>query len=361
MEENVMKNTNEGTKDNQNEITEKMNIQTSHKKPSRKLVVGSAICVACIVDAFYYFKIYDGGFPVTQAVDTYELGSEQDILDSLKYDERKIIDVSIVDRGGFSIDKTGSYTVTFDFINSRKNHKQIPYTYKVEDTIAPELTVKQNEIYIAKGHDFNIDDYASSTDTSQTDTIKYDENFDVNTVGNYELNLYAEDDSDNKSETQPVKVIVEDRDNCDVNLANFGETREIVKRYETHDIIEEGEAGIAYSCDDTGLPGYMYYWFTADDKFSGLMYEYETTYEWDSFLNQYPIFKQDIVEKYGEPATSNEMYDTSLGKSTSLWLGRYIQRDTWDLDNMEITTQLYNDNSTVKLVIFYNSKEYGND
>lgn len=281
-----MKNeTNEDVKDNQNKEIAISVAEVPQKKSNKGIIIGGAICAVCVVGAFYYFKIYDGGFPVTQAVDTYELGSEQDILDSLKYDERKIIDVSIVDRGGFSMDKTGSYTVTFDLINRRKNHKQIPYTYKVQDTIAPELTVEQNEIYIAKGHEFNQNAYALSTDMSHTDIVKYDEAFDVNAPGTYELNIYAEDDSGNKSVAQPVKVIVEDRDNCDVNLANFGDSRELVKRYETHDILDEGDTGIVYSYNDEGLSGYIYYWFTDDDHLCGVMYDYRTDYEWDSFIN----------------------------------------------------------------------------
>ena len=71
------------------------------KKHNKVAIIGGTICIVCALGVFYYLKIYDGGFPVSQSVDTYELGSEQDILDSLKYNERKIIDVSIVDKDNF--------------------------------------------------------------------------------------------------------------------------------------------------------------------------------------------------------------------------------------------------------------------
>lgn len=360
--EEMKKDTSEEIKDNQNEKMVVPAAEAPPKQSNKGIIIGAGvICAVCAVGAFYYFKIYDGGFPVTQTVNTYELGSEQDIFDSLKYDERKIIDVSIVDRGGFAMDKAGSYTVTFDFINSRKNHKQIPFAYKVEDTIAPELTVEQNEIYVAKGHNFNLNAYVSSTDISHTNIVKYDEAFDADVPGTYELNVYAEDGSGNKSAAQPVKVVVEDRDNCDVNLSNFGDSKEVVKRYEEHNIVDEGDAGLLYSIEEHGLQGDLYYWINKEDQLSNVMYEFTTTYEWDSFINKYSYFKDDLVAKYGDPSTSDELYDKSLGKGTSLWLGHYARRDTWDLSNMKITLQLYNESSNIILFIMYDSKEYSND
>lgn len=359
MADKIKKNTKEEIIQNENTETPAGNVKP--KKSNKGIIIGGVICAICAVGAFCYFKIYDGGFPVSQAVAVYELGSEQDILDSLKYDERKIIDVSIVDKGGFSIDKTGSYTVIFDFINSRKNHKQIPFTYKVEDTIAPELTVDQNEIYVAKGHNFNLNTAASSTDISHTNIVKYDEAFDINTPGIYELNLYAEDSSGNKSATQSIKVIVEDRDSCDVNMANFGDSKEVIKRYETHNVVDEGDAGVLYSIEEHGLPGYLYYWTNKDDQLNSVMYVFETTYEWGSFLNDYSFFKDDLAAKYGDPGESQENYDKTLDKETALWLGRYVRRDVWDLDNMEITLQLYTNNGTTTLISMMNSKEYTDD
>lgn len=220
-----------------------------------KIIVGGAICAICTVLALCYFKIYDGGFPISQVLDTYELGSEQNLLDSLKYDESKIINVSIIDRDGFDTNKAGDYYVTYDVINRRKNHETVAYTYHVIDTIAPELVIDKKEIYCAKGGNFDINDYASAMDKSNIYKIKYDEVFDINTPGTYDLNIYAEDESGNKSMIQPVKVIVEDRDNCDVNLANFGDSKEQVKRYETHEFIDENTDDLMYLIEEHGLDG----------------------------------------------------------------------------------------------------------
>lgn len=335
--------------------------ETLTKKNNKGIIIGGVICAVCIVGILYYFKIYDGGFPVTQVINTYELGSEQDILDSLKYDERKIVDVSIVNRGGFTIDKTGSYTVTFDFINRRKNHKQIPYTYKVEDTIAPELTVEKSEIYVAKGHEFKLDMYASSTDISHTNVIKYDEEFDVNTPGTYELNVYAEDESGNKSTAQPVKIIVEDRDNCDINMANFGDSKEIVKRYETHENVEETDGVVNYRIEENGITGNLFYNFNQNGQLCGVTYLFSTDYQLDEYINKYDLFKQGIIEKYGSPSYSDLKYDKTYSPVTALWLGRYVQYDKWQLDNMEIKSYLMNINEDIILAIYYDSKEYPAD
>lgn len=337
------------------------NFESDKKGLSKGIKVLIAICVLMVIGVFYYFKIYDGGFSVTQIINTYELGSEQKLLDSLKYDERKIINVSIVNDDGFSINKIGDYDVTFDVINNRKNHKQISYNYHVLDTIAPELVVDKSEIYVAKGYEFNLNNYASSTDKSHTDKIKYDEVFDVDIPGTYGLNVYAEDESGNKSATQAVTVMVEDRDNCDINMANFGDSREVVKRFETKSVLDEGDTGIVYSIEEHGLPGGLCYWFTQEDKLCSVAYEFDTTYEWDTYIEKYPLFREDIINKYGEPEESKEVYDKSLGPGTSLWLGKYVRMDTWDLDNMSISMWLASENSTTTLLIMYNSKEYVDD
>lgn len=359
MEEKNKKNTKEEIIQNENTETPAGDVKP--KKSNKGIIIGGVICAICAVGVFYYFKIYDGGFPVSQAVAVYELGSEQDILDSLKYDERKIIDVSIVDKGGFSIDKTGSYTVTFDFINSRKNHKQIPFTYKVEDTIAPELTVNQNEVYVAKGHKFNLHAIASSTDISNTNIVKYDETFDVNVPGTYELNVYAEDGSGNKSATQPVKVVVEDRDNCDVNLANFGDSKEVVKRYETHENVEETDGVVNYRVEENGITGNLFYNFNQNGQLCEVTYLFSTDYQLDEYINKYDLFKQEIIEKYGSPSYSDLKYDKTYSPVTALWLGRYVQHDKWQLDNMEIKSYLMNINEDIILAIYYDSKEYPAD
>ena len=203
--------------------------------------------------------------------------------------------------------------------------------------------------------------YRLSLPESNTNIVKYDETFDVNVPGTYELNVYAEDGSGNKSATQPVKVVVEDRDNCDVNLANFGDSKEVVKRYETHTIVDGENSGVLYSVEEHGLPGYLYYWINKEDELCNVMYDFETTYEWSSFLNDYSYFKDDLVAKYGEPGESQENYDKTLSKENALFLGRYVRRDVWDLDNMKITVQLYTDNGTTKMIIMFDSKEYTDD
>ena len=68
-----------------------------------------------------------------------------------------------------------------------------------------------------------------------------------------------------------------------------------------------------------------------------------------------------MTAKYGDPGESQENYDKTLDKETALWLGRYVRRDVWDLDNMEITLQLYTNNGTTTLISMMNSKEYTDD
>lgn len=89
-----------------------------------------------------------------------------------------------------------------------------------------------------------------------------------------------------------------------------------------------------------------------------VQYTFQTDYEWDAYINKYDLFKEDILKKYGEPDVSEFNYDRSLEAGTALWLGRYAQRDIWQLKNMEVTMFLVNLDGTITLVVYYESKEY---
>ena len=102
----------------------------------------------------------------------------------------------------------------------------------------------------------------------------------------------------------------------------------------------------------------MMHFHNQSDKLCEVMYVYQTDYENDAFINMYSVYKQDMANKYGTPSISKENYDKSLSAASALWLGRYIQTDTWDLENKKIVMALYNSNYVTTLAIKYDSKEY---
>lgn len=64
------------------------------KKHNKVAVIGGTICAVCALGTFYYFKVYDGGFHVSQSVDTYELSSEQRKI-GIKYHAMSLLSYDI--------------------------------------------------------------------------------------------------------------------------------------------------------------------------------------------------------------------------------------------------------------------------
>lgn len=327
----------------------------------RRMVCVFIICIFAAFGLFYYFKIYEGKFKVEVVADTFEIGDNRNLMKTLKVDSRNIKDFSIVKDGGFTTDKVGNYIVVYDVINKRGNHKELSFTYHVVDTVAPVIKLLDDEVYLAKGSRFEIEQYVSVEDLSET-TSEYTGVFDPDKEGNYIIEVFAKDSSGNVSNKEKLHIIVEDRSNCDIRKAKFGETKEVVKRYETSQLVDEEENIIYYKTILNGLEADLFYWFNDQNQLYQVSYKMEDyLIDEDVFISEYNKLVGELTNKYGVPDESTKYNKSSIGldDGTALWLGDYVQGDRWYLDNMGITTYLGTlGTSEIKFWCLYSSNEY---
>ena len=153
-----------------------------------------------------------GGVKVSQSVSTIEAGSENipwesyiSVEESEKYNIS--YDTSQVDMG-----KTGEYPVIYT-IQDKESKKVTTkeFTFKVQDTTAPVITVLAETINIAKDEVFDPLAYVEVTDncdgTISADKITVESNVDTATEGEYTVTYKAMDNAGNESAlTAAVKV-----------------------------------------------------------------------------------------------------------------------------------------------------------
>lgn len=305
-------------------------------------VIAGLVIIILGVSLFYYFKVYEGDFMIEQAQETFELGRNQELLKTLKYDSKSIKDITIADDGGFTTDKTGDYTAVFDVMNSRRNHRDISFTYHVIDTTAPEIEISQNELFIARGSLFNLEQYVTVEDLSGTCTIEYSGDFDPDKDGVYNISVYASDASGNLSEKKNMTITVEDRSNCDIRMANFGESREIVKRYETSKLVIDQEDMLVYHTRFNDVEADLVFWFNSQEQLYAVGYLMgEASLNEDMFISKYDSLTALLEEKYGAPDNHKKINNsTLLNEGSALWLGYYARQDEWNLEHMSIRTFL---------------------
>lgn len=340
-------------------------LQTKRKYKPIVFGVVIAICIVVVViSLIYYFKIYEGEFCLEQNQTTIELGRNEDLLKLLKYDDENIIDVELSDDGGYDYNKLGEYTVVFTATNERKNRKEFTFVFEVVDTIAPTIEIPENEIYIAKGTEFVIENYVKAQDKSNNCIISYSGEMDTNKEGKYSIKAYAKDLSGNISEEKELSINIENRDDCDFKMAKFGDSKEIVKRYETEELIEQEEVeGLLYSTTLMGINARLMYVFNDEDQLCRVGYIFDENHtDYNLYFSDYEIIKEALVEKYGDPDDKRESKGSLYGycdtKGEALSLGQYGICEKWNLDNKDICIYLFSDNYVIEFVLVYESKEY---
>lgn len=313
--------------------------------------------------AFYYLRIWEGKFDVSQNKDTFELGSEYDLKNTLKYDPSNIMQVNIENDGGFNIMKTGSYTVEFSLLNDRRNVKEIYYEYQVVDTTAPTLEVSTEEIWFSKGESFDVYDYVTSEDASGMCAIETEGTADLDIAGDYTISVNARDVNGNTSESVPIVLHVVDRGNCDFRKANFGDDPETVKRFEKTEFILENKENdvfyMAYSIDFYNHDAVVVYHFNANNEQSEMIVHVEEGLV-TGRIKAYTDIVDGLTETYGKPTESETNKSKSnLDDETLLWLQEYMRDDKWQLGNNEIETLLYAESpNDITLVCLFTSDVY---
>lgn len=310
----------------------------------KKVLIGILLCSIIMSALFYYVKIYEGKFDVELVENSFELGETKELIKTLKINSKSIRDLSIIDDGGFTTDEIGDYTVIYDATNDRGNHREFVFTYHVLDTIAPTVELLQSEIYLSKGGTFAIEQYTTARDISDT-SIEYEGTFDINSEGSYDIEVFATDSSGNISEKKALHIIVEDRSDCDIRKANFGENKETVRRYETSELLYEGDNFLMYQSSLATLNNMkadLVYIFNSKNELVTVGYSMnDSLVNHELYVTQYDELVDTLDRKYGA-ADDRKKYDNSggLSEGTALWLGYYARQDEWYLDNMTVRTLL---------------------
>ncbi len=346
------------------QTTENNEKEEKTKGFKRKRILAVGIGMVCIISGilFCYFKIYKGSFKVEQVQDTFELGSEQKLLNSLKYNYKTIRDIEIVNDGGFSTDEMGDYEVVIDVINDRGNHKKFNLNYHVVDTVAPTVKIQEETVYIPKNEEFNLEEYVTAEDLSGSCTVDYTGDLNTEVEGTYSISVFATDSSGNTSDGQEVTVIVENRENCDVGDVNFGETKEMVKRYVKDDLLEESDNWLLYYSALNGIDSNAAYYFNSQGQLYEVIHNLGVDIiNHDAYIQKYDSLVAALKEKYGEPSNTETVNNSpiNLDAGTALWLGYYGRGDEWDLEKFKIITKLYSDESNeTTFLCGYISNEY---
>ncbi len=343
-------------------------IDEKHRKKRKiclgiKIIVFILVFLAAVGTAFYYLKVWEGRFDVSQNKDTFELGSEYDLKNTLKYDVSNILQVYLKNDGGFDVMKPGKYTVTFILLNDRRNVKEISYEYQVVDSVVPTLEVNAEEIYLCKGDSFDIYDYASAEDLSGVCAIETEDTPDMDKAGDYTISVYAKDFSGNISESESIIIHVADRDDCDFRNAKFGEDPETIKRYEKGEFVTEMDNGdyftLVYNIDFYNHDAFLSYHFNEKNELAEMIINVENGVLTGK-INAYEDIVAGLVEKYGETIESvTDKTKSTLDDDTLLWLQEYMRSDKWQDGNTVIETLLYSDRpNEITLVCLYTTDLY---
>ncbi len=356
-------------KDRKNEKSENVTQDAGKQKPDKnrkKLIFIIGGCLAVLLAAVCYYKfIYRGTFEIAQSNDTIELGASAELTDFLEFDPKNIIEVNMINDNDFSTSKVGDYSVLFGVKNKRGYIQEKSFIFHVVDTVAPELTVAKDTVYVAKGSEYNPADNAEATDKSDC-TIEVSGTFDLDQEGTYDISFVARDASGNLSETKSMKLIVEDRDDCIFRNAKFGDSAEMVKRYETGEFdgeISGVNTSVGYYDVVENIESYIMYYFNSQDELYNITVMFLDSHtDYEVYLREYQDLGEKLVGLYGDPTASEKakesLYSYCANEAEALKLGQVKYRTLWETDTEDIRLYLGNDNFKIDFALIYESKVF---
>lgn len=337
-----------------------------HNKNRKKIIFVIVGCLAVILAVLCYFTFfYRGTFEISQANDTIELGASVKLTDFLEFDPQNIIQVNIINDNDFNTSRIGDYVVLFSVKNKRGYVEEKSFEFHVVDTVAPELTIAKDTVYIAKGSAYEPVDNAKASDKSDC-TIEVSGTFDLDKEGTYDISFAAKDVSGNLSERKSMKLIVEDRDDCIFRNAKFGDSAEVVKRYETGELIDEGSgvnSYVAYSDLVESIEAYIMYHFNSQDELYDITVMFLDSHtDYGIFISEYEELSQKLTGLYGNPTAEEKekgrLYKYCADDGEALQIGQVKYRSRWETDAEDILLYLGSDNYTVDFALLFDSKVF---
>lgn len=157
-------------------------------------------------------------------------------------------------------------------------------------------------------------------------------------------------------------ITSEEKREGDVRSAKFGDSMEIVEQYEEGEPYEHTGDTLLYETELNGFTTTIGYSFNENDQLYSVLYlinEEHTNY--NLYCSDYESINDILTEKYGKPASEDvnksSLYEYCSDAGEALSLGQVVFVTKWELENMNITHVLINDNSILHM-ISYDSKKY---
>lgn len=332
---------------------------------SRIFFIAAGIILFILLIVIIYFKlIYRGNFDISLSNDTIELGSKAELINYLEYEPENIIEVNIINDDNFDANKTGEYSVLFSVKNKRGYIKEIPFEFQVIDTVAPELSVIKDTVYVPKGSVYDPESNVKVTDKDDY-VVEISGDYDLSEEGAYDIFFVAKDNSGNISEKKSMQLIIENRDNCIIRNAKMGDSKDIIKRYETGELIgeetdETGNYFLMYEDTVEGEDAYIYYALNNKDELYQIMISFiENHTDHSIYINCFKTITEKLTNKYGEANVEKGkgiLYNYCDSEAEALNIGQVKYRNTWETDDAFIILYLGKDNYEISFVLSYESE-----
>lgn len=163
-----------------------------------------------------------------------------------------------------------------------------------------------------------------------------------------------------------MKLIVEDRDNCVFRNVKFGDSAEVVKRYETAELITEGDDNarhyIIYEGIVEGDDAFLYYDTNENDELYAITVIFNESHtDHDLYINSFNNISDKLTALYGEAKVEKakgSLYGYCDSEGDALNLGQVKYRNSWDTDELSAILYLAKDNYEVSFALIYQSKTY---
>ncbi|WMC93220.1 zinc ribbon domain-containing protein [Kineothrix sp. MB12-C1] len=331
----------------------------------KKVVLLIGILLLIIATIFIYFKfMYRGSFDISQSNSNIELGAKTDLINYLEYNPENIIEVNIIGDNDFNINKIGDYSVLFSIKNKKGYIEEIPFQFHVVDTIAPKLSVKGDIVYLPKGNEYDPKDNTTVSDKDDY-SVEIIGNYNLDETGTYDIFFVAKDKSGNVSDKKSMKLVVEDRDNCIVRNVRFGDSLEIIQRYEAANFLgeeygDDGSHYIQYEDDVEGENALITYLTNNKDELCQVMFTFiENHTDYSLYLNYFNNVSEKISKEYGTPEVikaKGSLYNYCDSEADALNIGQVKYRNTWETNDVSIYLYLAKDNYEMSFALLYISK-----
>lgn len=166
-----------------------------------------------------------------------------------------------------------------------------------------------------------------------------------------------------KNAVVPDQIQADQSKNYVFRKANWGMSKEDVKKADNGKPTHEEDSILMYSDKISGLDVSYAYLFTNGKLFRGAyIFNQKHTNEND-YISDYDQIKSEMIEKYGQPKKDEVNWKNNLYKSNpqkygfAVSLGHLMYYSTWETNETNIILELKGDNYEINMQASYWSKE----